>query len=80
MITIKKAKPEDWQVIQNLNNQVFMSEAKHDNDLVVDYAFTESGISYYKKAANGEYGNCVIAYDNDKPVGYVSMSVKRFWI
>ncbi|EKD94479.1 MAG: GCN5-related N-acetyltransferase [uncultured bacterium] len=77
-IKIKKAKLEDWKIIQNLNNQVFISEAKHDGDLVVDYAFSKSGVSYYKKLANSEYGNCVIAYDNDKAVGYMAMSIKDF--
>jgi GNAT superfamily N-acetyltransferase len=77
-IDIKKAQPDDWQIIQELNNQLFMSEVKHDEDLVSDYAFGENGINYYKKLANGEHGNCVIAYDNNKPIGYIAMSLKNF--
>lgn len=77
-ILIRKAKPKDWQIIQRLNNEVFLSDSKHDDDLNLDWPYNGEGVEYYKKLASSGYGNCVIAYDNDKAVGYVAMSVKDF--
>ena len=50
-ILIFKAKPNDWQAIQKLNYEVFLSDSKHDDDLDMDWPFSKAGISYYKKLA-----------------------------
>lgn len=77
-IKIETAKSEDWQLIQKLNNQVFVNDKDHDEDLDLDWPFSETGIKYYKKLANGEYGKCLIAYVDHKPAGYVALAVKDF--
>lgn len=77
-IKIQTAKSDDWQIIQKLNNQVFVSDKENDDDLDTEWPFSKEGISYYKKLANGEYGKCFIAYDGDVPVGYVALAIKDF--
>lgn len=75
---ITKAKPTDWKIIQKLNNQVFESDSKNDEDLKLDWAFTKEGVKYYKDLASGKYGKCMIAWEEDTPVGYIAMAVKDF--
>jgi ribosomal protein S18 acetylase RimI-like enzyme len=75
---IKTAQPDDWQLIQSLNNQVFINDKHHDDDLDMEYPFSERGIKYYKRLANGEYGKCLIAYADGNPAGYIALAVKDF--
>jgi len=77
-VTIKSATPKDWQLIQRLNSQVFLNDKDHDEDLELNWPFSDFGIKYYKRLANGEYGKCLIAYLNSKPVGYVALAKKNF--
>ncbi len=77
-ITIKKAESKDWKVIQKLNNDVFESDSKNDDDLDSGWPFSKEGIRYYQSLANGEYGNCVIVWVGEKAVGYAAMSIKDF--
>ena len=48
-IKIETAKPEDWELIQKLNNQVFVNDKDNDEDLNLEWPFSETGIKYYKK-------------------------------
>lgn len=75
---IKHAESKDWKVIQELNNQVFINDQAHDDDIDMNWPFSEVGIQYYKKLAEGKYGKCFIAYSNNQPVGYVALSIKDF--
>lgn len=77
-IQITKAKSSDWKIIQELNNQVFLVDQSHDNDLDMNWPFSKEGIKYYKSLANGKYGHCLIAYQDEKPVGYVALAEKNF--
>jgi len=67
-ISIRKSKNDDWEVIQKLNNEVFISDAKNDDDLNLEWPFSSGGISYYKKVASGEKGFCLIAEIGGIPV------------
>jgi len=75
---IVSAKAHDRELIQRLNNQVFLNDKDHDDDLDLNWPFSEVGIKYYKRLANGEYGKCFIAYVGDKPTGYVALAIKDF--
>ncbi|KKU91942.1 MAG: GCN5-related N-acetyltransferase [Microgenomates group bacterium GW2011_GWA1_48_10] len=75
-LKIKTAQGKDWKIIQNLNNQVFLWDKQNDDDLDLEWPFSEKGIKYYKKLANGSYGKCLIAYSDNQPVGYVALSIK----
>jgi ribosomal protein S18 acetylase RimI-like enzyme len=77
-IKILTAESEDWELIQKLNNQVFLHDQENDDDLDINWPFTSKGIEYYKKLADGKYGKCYIAYLEDKPVGYVALVIKDF--
>lgn len=77
-IKIKPAESKDWKVVQKLNNQVFINDQDHDDDLDMDWPFSAKGIKYYKDITSGKLGKCFIAYNQDKPVGYVALSIKDF--
>jgi ribosomal protein S18 acetylase RimI-like enzyme len=77
-IKIETARSEGWKTIQRLNNQVFQADKENDDDLDLNWSFSEKGISYYHKLANGEYGKCFIAYLDGKAVDYVALHLKDF--
>ncbi|MGA3292223.1 MAG: GNAT family N-acetyltransferase [Candidatus Microgenomates bacterium] len=77
-IKIQAATPKDWQIIQKLNNQVFIADKDHDDDLDMDWPFSETGIKYYKDLSDGKYGKCFIAFLGSEPVGYVALADKDF--
>ena len=77
-IQIRTAKSGDWKLIQRMNNQVFINDKKNDDDLDLNWPFSEKGIEYYKKLVNGKYGKCYIAYFGKKATGYIALAVKDF--
>ncbi len=77
-IKIETAEPKDWQIIQSLNNQVFIADKNHDDDLDMNWPFSKAGINYYKELCNGKYGHCFIANVDGKSVGYVALAPKDF--
>ncbi len=77
-IVIKNAKTDDWKIIRRLNNQVFLNNQKHNDDLDLNWPFSAKGMKYYKDLASGKYGKCFFAYLDDQPVGYIALSVKDF--
>lgn len=78
MIKIRKAESEDWKTIQKLNNQVFLADKDHDDDLDMDWPFSKEGIEHYKKLANGKHGHCLIAYLGKDAVGHIALAEKDF--
>lgn len=77
-IQIKPAVKNDWKVIQKFNDQVFINNQEHDDDLDTNWPFSQKGVGYYKNLANGKYGKCFIAYLDNKPAGYVALATKDF--
>lgn len=77
-IKIIPARSEDWITIQRLNNEVFINDGQHDDDLDLDWPFSKVGIEYYKKLAGGKYGHCLIALSDNVPAGYVALVIKDF--
>jgi len=77
-IKIRPAKAVDWQIVQKLNNQVFIADKDHDDDINLDWPFSEIGIKYYKELTNGKYGRSFIAYLKKEPVGYVALANKSW--
>lgn len=75
-IIIRKARPEDWQTIQKLNNDVFQNDKHNDSDMDSNWPYTEKGIQYYQDLANGTYGCCLIAEADNKSVGHIILSKK----
>ncbi|MBP9782015.1 GNAT family N-acetyltransferase [Candidatus Woesebacteria bacterium] len=77
-ISLRTATDSDWQTLQELNNQVFQNDKDNDPDLDLNWPYTERGIGYYKKLADGTYGHCIIAEESGAVVGYVALAVKTF--
>lgn len=77
-IKIETAKATDWELIQKLNNQVFINDKERDDDLDLNWPFSKVGIKYYKDLTNGKYGKCFIAYVGGNPAGYVALAPKDF--
>ncbi|NMB56540.1 GNAT family N-acetyltransferase [Candidatus Beckwithbacteria bacterium] len=75
-ISIRKADLSDWEMIQELNNEVFIADAEYDPYLDLDWPFPESGISYYKDKIKDPKTCCLIAEDkaNNQPIGYLFAS------
>lgn len=77
MVTIRPARPADWQVLQTLNDAVFQDNAKYDPDIIVDWAFSEDGIKYFKALANGDKYVCFVAEVDGEAVGYIAAQAKE---
>lgn len=76
-VEIRAALAADWPTIQQLNYQVFVNDAEHDDDLNLDWPFSPAGVEYYQQLTDGSYGQCFIAEIDGQPVGYVALAVKK---
>lgn len=77
-IVIRPAKFADWKIIQQLNYQLFLVDQYHDDDLMLDWPFTENGLKYYQKLARGKNCCCLLAEVDDEVVAYVAIRMKDF--
>ena len=75
MIKIRKVRKDEAPLLQKLNNEVFIDNAKYDKDLVLDWAFSEAGKEYFQKLAVSEKDLCLVAENEEgKLVGYLAAS------
>ena len=77
-ITYQKAKPSDWKIVQKLNHEVFKDNAKYDPFEDMNWPLTKHGINYFKKVTSSQKYYCQIAFDQDKPIGYLAATEKKF--
>ncbi len=70
-ITIRKANPDDWTIVQKLNNEVFISDAPHDPHLDLSWPFSEEGIQHYKKYVSDPAYITFIAFEGEYAVGHI---------
>lgn len=70
-ITIRKANPDEWTIVQKLNHEVFVSEAPNDPHLDMSWPFSEEGISRYKKFVTDQSYLTLIAFDGNTAVGHI---------
>lgn len=77
-IEIRKFGLDEWELFQKLNHMLFFSDADNDDDLDLDWPYTEDGINYYKSVCEGSNGIGLVAEVNKKPVGYIAAKLKRF--
>jgi len=73
---IRKVKPNEWSNLQELNNEVFVDNAKYDPDLVLDWAYSDEGRKYFQELVNDPDSICFVAEDNNLLVGYLAASPK----
>lgn len=69
-ITVHLAKPEDLKPVQELNHQLFLSDARHFDDLNTNWPY-EEGEGYFRKRITGEGGVCFVAERDGAIIGYV---------
>jgi len=67
---IRPARPEDLKPVQNLNHELFLSDAAHFDDLHTDWPYKE-GEAYFRKRIAGNNGVCIVAEQEGVAVGYV---------
>lgn len=76
MINIRLATKEEVQDLQNLNDEIFMDNAKYDSDLDLTWAQSEKGRTYFTELVNNDGALCLFAEDDGKKVGYLAASPK----
>lgn len=69
--TVRLAVQSDFEVVQDLNHQLFVSDSQHSQDLNTNWPYEDEGISYYKKRISGGDGVCFVAEVDGSVVGYV---------
>lgn len=77
-IKIRVATKDDVPLLQKLNNEVFIDNYKYDNDLVLDWALSEKGKSYFTKLLLDKKAICFIAENNGEPVSYIAAKPRKF--
>lgn len=77
-MTIRFAEKNEVTTLQNLNDEVFIDNAKYDTDLKLDWAQSEEGKTYFTEIVNNPNSICLIAEEDTKPVGYLVAKPKHF--
>ena len=72
MISIREAKIEDLEAIQNFNNKLCAKENREfDPTINPEFATTESGKEYFKESIESDTKIALVAEDNDEIIGYI---------
>jgi len=71
MISIRRATQEEWEIIQKLNNEVFVDNAVYDHYLDRTWPFSPQGIEHYKKVVSSPNYCTYVAFEGDIPVGHI---------
>jgi GNAT superfamily N-acetyltransferase len=77
-INIREGTPADFEIIQFLNNEVFIDNAQYDPFLNIKWPYSQTGIGYYHKALAGDKYLCLIAEYKSRPVGYLIGKIGGF--
>lgn len=76
MITFRKARPDEVKKLQDLNDLAFEQNPEFDPDLILDWAQSEKGKTYFSSVTTNPDDLILVAADGDKLVGYISASPK----
>lgn len=77
MISIRKARIDEWSKLQDLNGYVFIENSQYDEDLVHEWAHSPLGEKYFKELVNDPDSLCLLAETNSREiVGYLAASPK----
>jgi ribosomal protein S18 acetylase RimI-like enzyme len=76
-VAIRRATPEDFEFVQELNHQLFLHDSPRDPYLNLNWPYEGYGANYFHKLVNGEYGVCFVAEVAGEPVGYLAGAVKK---
>lgn len=75
-ILIRLATLEDVQLLQKLNQEVFVDNYEYDRDLMMDWALGEPGKNYFTRSVSSDKSACFIAEINKEAVGYIAVGHK----
>lgn len=66
MITIRPANKDEVADLQQLNNELFIDNAKYDSDIKLGWPFSENGKKYFTFMVHSTEAICLIAEDGAK--------------
>ena len=75
---IRPAEKKEIKTLQDLNDEVFIDNSKYDTDLNSAWAQSETGKKYFTEALNNSQTICLIAEEDNKPIGYLIAAPKNF--
>ncbi len=75
---IRPAVKSDVQKLQDLNDEVFVDNSKYDPDLKRNWAQSGLGKKYFAEVVSDPEAICLIAEENNKPIGYIAAGPKEF--
>jgi len=77
-ITIRPANIDEVETLQKLNDEVFIDNAKYDEDLRMDWAHSEDGgKKYFTDLLSDNESICLFAEVEGKIIGYIAASHKE---
>lgn len=76
-IKIRPPRPQDWQILQDLNHRVMFVNKNYDPFFNVDWEYTKPGEKYFQKMAISKDDSCCfIAEADNQPIGYANGNIK----
>ena len=69
--TVRKAKLKDLAAIQDLNQQLFQSDARFDPELFIRWAYLPAGKRYFRRSLTERRAGAWVAETNGKIIGYL---------
>ncbi len=73
---VRKAEKNDLDNIKDLNKRIFVNNSQYDSDSKLDFAHTNEGDKYFRKAIENKDGVFFVAIDDGKMIGYVNGETK----
>lgn len=77
MIEIRLGNKDDIEMLQGLNDELFIDNKTYDSDLNMNWAKGEFGRKYFTQLVTRKDTLCLIVEDNSKPIGYLSAGPKE---
>lgn len=76
-VEIRNANSDDVQILQELNDEIFIDNASYDPDLRLDWARSQYGKKYFTELVADHESICLIAEIEGKAVGYIAAAPKE---
>lgn len=76
-IKIRLAKAEDLKIIQDLNHELFLSDAQYQDGYNLNWPYERAGEDYFKGVIAGELGVCFVAEADQEVVGYLAGCLRK---
>lgn len=71
-IVVTPGKENDWQILQKLNKEVYLDNAKYDEDIDLDRPMSSQGSENYQATLADPQNICIFALDGlDNAIGYL---------